>query len=131
MNQTGIGMTSARTRARMIERLREQGIGDEVVLAALSAVPRHVFVDEALAQLAGDVGLGPADQGDLAGEQLGRHPVGGRRRLAQGRHLVGVLDRPERAGDPGGVHPGRPGQLRLQRQEEPGPRALGNPQPAA
>jgi protein-L-isoaspartate(D-aspartate) O-methyltransferase len=49
MNQTGIGMTSARTRARMIERLREQGIADEVVLAALSAVPRHVFVDEALA----------------------------------------------------------------------------------
>ena len=49
MNQAGIGMTSARTRARMIERLREQGIADEVVLAALSAVPRHVFVDEALA----------------------------------------------------------------------------------
>src|SRR5258705_8828230 len=42
-------MTSARTRARMIERLREQGIVDEVVLAAMSAVPRHIFVDEALA----------------------------------------------------------------------------------
>ncbi len=49
MNQTGIGMTSARTRARMIERLREQGIVDEVVLAAVNAVPRHIFVDEALA----------------------------------------------------------------------------------
>jgi protein-L-isoaspartate(D-aspartate) O-methyltransferase len=48
-NQAGIGMTSARTRARMIERLREQGIRDEVVLAAISAVPRHIFVDEALA----------------------------------------------------------------------------------
>ena len=45
----GIGMTSTRTRARMIERLREQGIRDEVVLAALNAVPRHIFVDEALA----------------------------------------------------------------------------------
>ena len=45
----GIGMTSARTRARMVERLREQGIRDEVVLAALTAVPRHIFVDEALA----------------------------------------------------------------------------------
>jgi protein-L-isoaspartate(D-aspartate) O-methyltransferase len=45
----GIGMTSARTRARMIERLREQGIRDEVVLSALNAVPRHIFVDEALA----------------------------------------------------------------------------------
>lgn len=44
----GIGMTSARTRARMIERLREQGIRDEVVLAAMNAVPRHIFVDEAL-----------------------------------------------------------------------------------
>ncbi|MBK9117390.1 MAG: protein-L-isoaspartate(D-aspartate) O-methyltransferase [Betaproteobacteria bacterium] len=42
-------MTSPRTRARMIERLREQGIGDEVVLAAMNAVPRHIFVDEALA----------------------------------------------------------------------------------
>ncbi len=46
---TGIGMTSTRTRARMIERLREQGIRDEVVLAAMTAVPRHIFVDEALA----------------------------------------------------------------------------------
>ena len=46
---SGIGMTSARTRARMIERLREQGIRDEVVLAAMTAVPRHIFVDEALA----------------------------------------------------------------------------------
>ena len=42
-------MTSARTRTRMIERLREQGVADEVVLAALNAVPRHIFVDEALA----------------------------------------------------------------------------------
>jgi len=45
----GIGMTSARTHARMVERLRESGIRDEVVLAALRAVPRHKFVDEALA----------------------------------------------------------------------------------
>lgn len=48
----GIGMTSTRTRARMIERLREQGVRDEVVLAAMSAVPRHIFVDEALASRA-------------------------------------------------------------------------------
>jgi len=48
----GIGMTSTRTRARMIERLREQGIRDEVVLAAMNAVPRHIFVDEALASRA-------------------------------------------------------------------------------
>lgn len=49
---SGIGMTSQRTRARMIERLREQGIRDEQVLAAIAAVPRHVFVEEALASRA-------------------------------------------------------------------------------
>jgi protein-L-isoaspartate(D-aspartate) O-methyltransferase len=46
---SGIGMTSDRTRARMIERLRGDGIRDEVVLAAMNAIPRHIFVDEALA----------------------------------------------------------------------------------
>ncbi len=45
----GIGMTSTRTRVRMIERLRADGIRDEVVLAAMNAIPRHIFVDEALA----------------------------------------------------------------------------------
>lgn len=45
-------MTSQRTRARMVERLREKGIGDERVLAAMASVPRHVFVDEALAHRA-------------------------------------------------------------------------------
>ena len=45
----GVGMTSARTRARMVERLREQGIRDEAVLAAMSSVPRHIFLEEALA----------------------------------------------------------------------------------
>ena len=45
----GIGMTSTRTRARMVERLREQGVRDESVLAAMAAVPRHIFVEEALA----------------------------------------------------------------------------------
>jgi protein-L-isoaspartate(D-aspartate) O-methyltransferase len=41
-------MTSARTRGRMLDRLREQGIKDAMVLAAMGAVPRHLFVDEAL-----------------------------------------------------------------------------------
>jgi protein-L-isoaspartate(D-aspartate) O-methyltransferase len=45
----GVGMTSARTRTRMVERLREQGIRDEAVLGAMSSVPRHIFVEEALA----------------------------------------------------------------------------------
>ena len=48
----GSGMTSSRTRARMIERLRERGIRDEEVLSALAAVPRHLFVEEALASRA-------------------------------------------------------------------------------
>ncbi len=48
-NFNGIGMTSTRTRARMVERLREQGIRDEAVLSAMAAVPRHIFVEEALA----------------------------------------------------------------------------------
>jgi protein-L-isoaspartate(D-aspartate) O-methyltransferase len=48
----GIGMTSQRTRARMVERLRSEGIRDERVLAAMSQVPRHLFVDEALASRA-------------------------------------------------------------------------------
>jgi len=51
MNQrqvTGIGMTSARTRDRLVERLRNAGITNEAVLARIREVPRHLFVDEAL-----------------------------------------------------------------------------------
>ncbi len=49
---SGIGMTSQRTRMRMVERLRDQGIRDEAVLSAMDEVPRHIFVDEALAHRA-------------------------------------------------------------------------------
>jgi protein-L-isoaspartate(D-aspartate) O-methyltransferase len=45
-------MTSQRTRVRMLERLREQGVRDERVLDAMGAVPRHLFVEEALASRA-------------------------------------------------------------------------------
>ena len=48
----GLGMTSQRTRARMVQRLRDRGIRDERVLAAMGAVPRHLFVEEALASRA-------------------------------------------------------------------------------
>jgi protein-L-isoaspartate(D-aspartate) O-methyltransferase len=51
-SHTGIGMTSARTRDRLIARLREQGITDNEVLERIRSVPRHVFVDEALASRA-------------------------------------------------------------------------------
>ena len=48
----GIGMTSDRTRMRMIEYLRTQGVNDERVLGAMSAIPRHAFVDEGIASRA-------------------------------------------------------------------------------
>ncbi|MFA6180134.1 MAG: protein-L-isoaspartate(D-aspartate) O-methyltransferase [Candidatus Methylopumilus sp.] len=48
----GIGMTSQRTRERMLARLREQGIRDEVTLHAIGAIARHIFVDEALSSRA-------------------------------------------------------------------------------
>jgi len=48
----GIGMTSARTRERLVQRLRDQGIVDERVLEQIRSVPRHLFVDEALASRA-------------------------------------------------------------------------------
>ena len=48
----GIGMTSARTRDRLVERLRAEGIDHEAVLERIRTVPRHLFVDEALASRA-------------------------------------------------------------------------------
>src|ERR1700758_1831751 len=44
----GIGMTSARTRDRLVQRLRDQGISNLSVLDRIRDVPRHIFVDEAL-----------------------------------------------------------------------------------
>ena len=48
----GIGMTSQRTRSRLVERLREQGIHNEHILDVINETPRHAFVDEALANRA-------------------------------------------------------------------------------
>jgi protein-L-isoaspartate(D-aspartate) O-methyltransferase len=48
----GIGMTSQRTRQRLIERLRKKGIRHQAVLQAMRDTPRHIFVDEALASRA-------------------------------------------------------------------------------
>lgn len=50
----GIGMTSARTRERLVRRLREAGIEDERVLGAIRNTPRHLFIEEALAHQAYD-----------------------------------------------------------------------------
>ncbi len=44
----GRGMTSSRTRDRMVERLKKQGIRDDKLLDVMASTPRHIFVDEAL-----------------------------------------------------------------------------------
>jgi len=51
-SQRGIGMTSQRTRDRLITRLKEQGIESSEVLSVMKDLPRHLFVDEALASRA-------------------------------------------------------------------------------
>jgi protein-L-isoaspartate(D-aspartate) O-methyltransferase len=51
-NRSGIGMTSARTRERLIERLKQEGVRNPAVLDRIRFVPRHLFVDEALASRA-------------------------------------------------------------------------------
>lgn len=48
----GIGMTSSRTRDRLVQRLRDDGIKDEAVLDVIRHLPRHLFIDEALASRA-------------------------------------------------------------------------------
>ena len=49
---SGIGMTSERTRLRMVEALRRAGVTDERVLAAMTEIPRHRFVEEGIASRA-------------------------------------------------------------------------------
>jgi protein-L-isoaspartate(D-aspartate) O-methyltransferase len=48
----GIGMTSRRTRERLVQRLVDQGIGDHAVLEVMRTTPRHLFLDEAMAHRA-------------------------------------------------------------------------------
>ena len=52
LDVSGVGMTSQRTRNRLTERLREQGILNESVLQVMGSTPRHLFVDEALSHRA-------------------------------------------------------------------------------
>src|SRR6187551_198012 len=86
----GIGMTSARTRTRMVERMREQGIRDEVVLTAMNTVPRHIFVDEALAIRAYDDSPLPIGHGQTISQPW---VVARMTELARnGRALDGVLE---------------------------------------
>jgi len=66
----GIGMTSTRTRRRLIEQLREQGIGDERVLSAMAETPRHLFVDEALSSRAYENSALPIGRGQTISQPL-------------------------------------------------------------
>ena len=59
----GIGMTSQRTRDRLVERLRAKGIENERVLEVIRTTPRHMFIDEALAHRAYEDTALPIGQG--------------------------------------------------------------------
>lgn len=59
----GIGMTSQRTRERLVQRLREEGITDKRVLDAIGETPRHLFIEEALATRAYEDTALPIGQG--------------------------------------------------------------------
>jgi protein-L-isoaspartate(D-aspartate) O-methyltransferase len=87
---SGSGMTSDRTRARMVERLRADGIRDELVLSAMNAIPRHIFVDEALAIRAYDDSPLPIGSGQTISQPwvVARMSVLAR----NGRMLEGVLE---------------------------------------
>src|SRR4051794_7002375 len=90
MTRDGIGMTSARTRSRMVERLHDQGIADQVVLSAMNAIPRHIFVDEALAIRAYDDSPLPIGSGQTISQPW---VVARMTELARnGRELDGVLE---------------------------------------
>ncbi len=52
LDLSGIGMTSQRTRTRLVNRLRDEGIKNERVLAAVEQTPRHIFIDEAMSHRA-------------------------------------------------------------------------------
>ena len=87
---SGSGMTSDRTRTRMVERLRADGIRDEIVLSALNAIPRHIFVDEALAFRAYDDSPLPIGNGQTISQPW---VVARMTELARnGRNLDGVLE---------------------------------------
>lgn len=62
-NVQGIGMTSARTRDRLVQRLQQNGIHQSAILERIRTVPRHLFVDEALSSRAYEDNALPIGQG--------------------------------------------------------------------
>jgi len=63
VTSAGIGMTSLRTRKRLIEQLREMSVANEAVLDVILSVPRHAFLEEALASHAYDNAALPIGHG--------------------------------------------------------------------
>lgn len=66
----GIGMTSQRTRQRLVNRLREEGITDQRVLEAIRETPRHLFIEEALSTRAYEDTALPIGQGQTISQPL-------------------------------------------------------------
>lgn len=66
----GIGMTSERTRRRLIEQLRDRGITNETVLQAIAQTPRHMFVDEAISSRAYENSALPIGRGQTISQPL-------------------------------------------------------------
>jgi protein-L-isoaspartate(D-aspartate) O-methyltransferase len=66
----GIGMTSQRTRDRLVQRLRDNGINDLRVLSVIRELPRHLFVDEALASRAYEDTALPIGHGQTISQPL-------------------------------------------------------------
>jgi len=66
----GIGMTSERTRRRLIDEVRRQGVADEAVLSAMTETPRHLFVDEALSSRAYENSALPIGRGQTISQPL-------------------------------------------------------------
>ena len=90
MNHRGIGMTSARTRERLIERLQHQGVSDEAILDRIRNVPRHLFVDEALASRAYEDTALPIGQGQTISQPFVVARMS--EALVAGGHLDKVLE---------------------------------------
>jgi protein-L-isoaspartate(D-aspartate) O-methyltransferase len=84
----GIGMTSQRTRLRMVERLRGRGIRDETVLSVMVELPRHIFVDEALASRAYEDNSLPLGFGQTISSP---HTVARMTELARGGRALGKV----------------------------------------
>jgi len=70
MNMSGIGMTSKRSRLRLIDTLRKLGVTDEKVLEVILDVPRHEFIEEALASHAYDNSALPIGHGQTISHPL-------------------------------------------------------------